>query len=297
MAKNAFDELLDSMGEDHRKALGEIAEQYPDLKSGYLRQSDYSRKMDEIRDKVTYAKQWEDWYSKNWDADAFGKGQGGTKREMEKARLLRDREEALKAAESKISELNQRVSVGGEVTFEELNSHLEKEISGRGLMKRDEVSAMVDGKAQGVEQMLTNSLSGYAHIATKGPKLMFKHYREFNEDLDLDNVLEHAAKNGIGDLEKAYDEFVSEKRGEVLAKKHQEEIEAAKKTAREEALKERGMSTTAMPDDNSGPTMGPMKARLLGLQSGADGRPDLSKAEMGRGIIAQEAARNWDRGE
>jgi len=291
MAKrNAFDDLLESVVSDDgdRKALSELATMYPEIRNGYLRQSDYSRAQDELRrereaaqSKLDFAERMERWYGDNWVQDAYGPGRGATKRELELKAQFEQTQERLRDIEA-------NGGTGETVTFDELKTHMDTVLAERGLLGKAEF----EQAAAGFQDDVNKTMLGYAHIATRLPTLAVKHLREFDEDLDGDGLVDYAAKGGHRDLTKAYDDYVAERRQTRTAEKHEKALADARIEGRKEALREQGMNPSAMPDDNSSPQMGPLQKKLLGLnKSGADDLPDV---EMGRGALAAAASRNWD---
>jgi hypothetical protein len=297
MAKNnAFDDLLASFTDDGtRKALADIADKEPKLREAVMLRSDYSRSLDEFKTKekelsgaAERAKNYEGWYSENWVKDAFGEGKGGTKREL-------DYHNKLTAAEQRALELESKLQLGGEVTFDQLTEHLGK----LGYARQDAVEAVrteLNSAKSGVEKVLNESLMGHYHVAVKAPKIALKHFRTFNEEVDIDEVVQHATKNGIADLEKAYDSFVAPKVNERNQKAQEEAVKAAEKAGYEKAMSEKGMSPGSMPTDNNPPTMGHFQQKLMGVREGANGEAVIpDNAELGSGAVAMGASRNWGR--
>ena len=298
MVKNAFDELLESMAENHRKALTEVAEANPELKNGFLRQSDYSRRMDEVKrekeqyqDRLKFADSYEAWWKENYVPNALGDGKGATKRELAK---IQEAEDLRKQYE----ELQKQATVGGDVTYEDLNGYMDKLITERGIARQDDLSAIrkaMDEKASGVEAYVNQNMMGNLHVATKLPTLAIKHYQKYGEALDGDKLVEFASK-GYTDLVKAYDDFTAPQRQEMDNKGVEAAKEAARKEGYEAALKERGMNPDSMPVDNKPPQMGHFQAKILGIKTSEDGSVSVSdSAELGSGALATAAARNWDR--
>lgn len=294
MSKNAFEDVLASIipnGSD-RKVLEDVAAKYPALRESILRQSDYSRKMDELQrerqtlqERVEHGEQWDNWYRQNWVPDALGPGLGATKRELEHVKKLKE-------AEKQLAEMQQRIEVGGEVTFDELNNYLDKKFQETGVARKEDIDRVVNEKASGVEQFVQKNLEGYTHLATRTPVIALKHFKEFGEVLDPEGLIEFALKNKKPDLDTAYDDFVKDQREQKAAKQREEELERVRREEREKIFAERGMSPSSMPDDNGSPDVGPMMKRILSIQ-GADDGGDASKAELGRGQLAKHAARNW----
>jgi hypothetical protein len=289
---NGFDDLLASITTpEDRQALTEIADRVPVLRDSVMMRSEFSRGMDSLRaekatvkDQLEFAEQMAQWHKEHWVPDAYGQGKGATRRELEaKAQFDRIAEEN--------RQLAAKIEAGENVTFDEINSHVEKLMADRGVLGKAEFEKTAAGFQQNVESMLV----GYTKLATALPMVVVNHFKEFGETLDTDKLIEFAAAKGIGDARQAYDGFIQDRRAEKSAAAQAEAIEAAKKQGREEALRERGMSPDAMPDDTSGPQMGPFQRRLLGLDK--DKTSSVPEdAELGRGALAAVASREWDRG-
>lgn len=297
MAKNAFDELLESITEEpDRKALSEIAAKVPELKNSVLRQSDYSRNMDalqkekrELQTQIDSLQRWESWAKENYVYDGRGKGKGATKRELEIERQLAD-------ARKQMSELEQQIQVGGEVTYEQLGEHFRKLKADNGLATREDVEAAttnVRTEVGATAKNFADAMNGYVGVTLELPTLVVKHQQEFGEVLDTKALWETVTKGNYPSIGKAYDDFIGPRRKEKQDADHKAEIEAAKKAGRDEAFKERGMNPAAMPDDQTGPVspLVAMMNKFGGAAAGADGKADLSNVALGSGTLARVAAR------
>lgn len=295
MAKtNAFDELLasvESVKPEYRQALAEIAEAVPDLRDGYLRKADYSRKSDELKserekfqERLSFADQYDAWWKENYVPNALGEGQGATKRELE----YRKQAEEIQA---KLEEAHKQISVGGEVTFDQLNEQFNSLMKQHNLVRQADVEKAISDKAAGVEKGLNATLGGYAHVATKAPKIAIRHFLKFKEEPDIDAIVDFAAKNNYQDLEKAYGDFVAPRIKELEQKEFESKLEAARTEGREAAMKEKGMSPGQMPVDNTPPTMGAFQQKLMGLKQDSGGIEIPEGATPGDGSIAAIVAR------
>ena len=66
---SAFDEILEKFSDEgDRTTFQGLAERYPEIKDGLLRQSDYSRRMSEIDNSIKELDSWKQWGAENWDA-------------------------------------------------------------------------------------------------------------------------------------------------------------------------------------------------------------------------------------
>ena len=257
------------------------------LRSDYSRQSDELKKQrEEHQAQLAFAESMQKWYGEHWVPNAYGEGKGATKRELETTTKLRTVEQELEQAK-------QRLSVGGEVTFDEVGKFVNDAMAKAGYVRQEDVNKLVGEKASGVEKYVTESLLGFNHIATKAGPLAVKHYREFNEDLDVDQVVDYAVKNGINDLTKAYSAYVEPRVKERQEKELQERLKAAEEAGYKKAREEQGMNPDSMPVDSGSQTMAPFQRMVLGLKD-ADGgdNPQVPEGvQLGSGAIAAMAAR------
>lgn len=285
--KNAFEELLESIpDEGDRKALEEIGGKYQVVRDGHLRQSDYSRKMDELaaktkelQAKLDEATRWNEWAGENYVYDAYGEGKGATKRELEQVKLAEQ-------YRAQMEELQQRISEGGEVNFDDVKKH----IDGMGFVKGEEFQTQAKQFQEQVYGTVGNAISAVTAL----PALTLRHFKEFGEVLDEDTLFKHANEKGLP-LKSAYDDFVHQRRDEARQKEIDERIAKAAAEAeakgRAEALKERGMSPGSMPVDSGESQVGPLGQLIQGAKQ-EEGTPDI---DIGRGGLARHAARTMER--
>lgn len=284
---NAFDEMLASFQWEEdadREAVLTLAEKYPDLKGGWLRQSDYSRKQDELKAQreemqaaLEYAEQSRKWHQENWVPDAYGENNGATKRELEK--------------DAELQRLQQQLEAGEEVNFEQVQQLVNDQIEKRGYLSQESFEKALAEKEAGVNDLLGRTVDRLVQL----PSLAVDHYKTFDEKLDTDALLTFATEHKEYDLKKAYAQMVEPQMKEREANARKDEIEEAKKQAREEALNEIGVSEDKLPTDSGSPAMGHLQARLTGNPDGDKGSGQTVSDEVpfGRGHIAAQAARNF----
>lgn len=291
MAKNKFEELLASIVPDEaqrqalmQKPFREAVEEIPELQHGYLRQSDYSRDKDALRDERAalkadseYAEQQKRWYAEHWVPDAYGNGNGATKRELEKDTL--------------IAALQQQVSTGGEMTFEDLNRYLAEQ----GMVKKADLDATLAEKKTEIDRYLSDTMTGYAHLITKAPELAVRHYSEFGEMLDVEALVKTAQEKRFTRLDDAWNDSVSARRAEKSRKDIDAKIEAAKAEGRKEALRDAGMNPSSLPVDTGSPDISYLQSLVLAPKSGAgNGRMVPDEIPFGRGGVADYAAGKYN---
>lgn len=226
-----FDDILAKIvpDENHRKTVAQIADQYPELKNGWLRNDDYSRKMDEvsgIKKDAEWAQrvkphvmQWEQWRTEHWDDAA----------EMTKEeKAARDEAERLLAVV---------VGKGDDMNFEQMKQYLDKEITTRGIASKadvDKLTTDVTGRAA----QLDTSLQGHTYVSLKVPTLVMRAYKEYGDVLDGTELFNKSAEMKEWDLDKVYDAIYKDK----SATRKQAELDIikaeAKKAGYDEAQKE-----------------------------------------------------------
>lgn len=301
MAKSkgsAFDEIITKFGNDDDKNsfLG-LAEKYPDLKDYGMRQSDYSRRMDEVRDQVELATRWQGWEAENWDKDS-----GMTKTEKVLA-------SELERLQSEKEDLERKVATGNfsgdEMTFEQLEQFGTDLIKKKGIVTSDDLAA----KEAEFKKNLTESSNSNAYMNNAAlivPYLNQRHFNEFGELFDPNEFVKTAVEKQRFDLTDYYDkDFIVSKRQAKNDSDHKAEIalikaEADKRIAEAkqeaEAVSERlkGMGSNGMgPSDDGTPSMGEFQRKYLGLDKTIDPKGEPPANQLGEGALAHFAAAKW----
>ena len=303
MAKNAFESLLETLPEDQefefkgsvRQATAALAEKFPKLRESVLAQADYSRRMDEVRDKVNLADQWTKWRQDNW-LENERKTKAEAARDTRISELERDLEAARQAA----------LATGDEMTFEQLNQALEKFQSDKGIVTKNDLDKWGTDKEKSLTDYIKGNNQIFGRMAVDVPYIMARHSAEFGEVLDPDPVIKAAAEKGNYNLRDFYErDFVVERREKARTDKHaaelkkiQDEADAKVKAAQEEAerLKTQmtGATGTGNPVDMGTADMGPLQRQMqmpAADNSGGDQKPP--DAPLGEGSIAAFAARQF----
>lgn len=290
---NAFDALLEDIAdESDRKVLQNLGEKYREVKEGYLRQADYSKKSSDLQaDKKAFESEksnlegkitrlesltadWNAWRADHW-VD-LGDGSGKTKEQIEvEEELDRSREEleTLKAAQE------------AGMTFEEVGDFIKKDMEKRGVITKGDLDSRfvdeaswrnsVDGKdlkgklidasfyKKDTAERITGVANGLQYLVVTNLPLMFQHKDEFGEIMQPEDLIKFANEKGYRDIKQAYDAWILPRREEARTKKYKEEIELAEKRGEEKALKNRGTSVDGkMPVDQGPPQMTPFQERL-----------------------------------
>ena len=279
-----FDDIVNLLDPSERDVMNQIVVKHPDLKRGWQRQEDYSRKLDEFRNRerefstkesefqtvanqfgavADYAKTWEGWAKDNWDEES-----GTTKAE--------------RALQGKIQELE--ANQGKEMTFDQINQLL----SEKGLVDNNTFNTVLTEK----ENSFTQSLQGSAWVGAKLAQIGSRHTLEFKKEFDAPTFLQKVNQYGVNDLDRAYDMFVADDRKERETAKAKESLEVAQKEAFEKG-KQEAMQTYIQQSGSSGtPVMdqsndiGPMQRRFQGMADNTDAVPEGRSA-------ASFAAQKW----
>lgn len=293
--KNAFEDLLESIpDEEDRKALATLGGKYKEVKDGVLRQSDYSRKMNDLSEEkkgvqadLEQLSNWRAWRRDNWDDTT-----DTTKEE--------------RAAQERISELNQELDLlksaqESGMNFEEVQAYVDKQMEKRGTVTKDYLEKEFRGKLvdkefyqKDVDQKLNAYTANMGYIYEETTPMMFQHYKEFDEVLKPAEVLKYANEHGIKDLNKAYEAMVSPRRGEISKKVQEEAITKAREEGRLEALKNQAMGPNGrLPTDSGVPTMGHLEQKIRGAKlADGDHKDEIpEEIKLGSGVGATVAAK------
>ena len=303
MAKDVFTNLLESLPDSDefefkgsvRKAFAELAEKVPKLKESVLAQSDYSRRMDEVRDKVKLADTWDEWRRNNWDDEKHM-----TRAELEKVAELERVQAELETARTAA------LATGEEMNFDQLNQRLEQYSKEKNFLTPDDLKKQFDGKTKEVEDYVKGYSAPIARAALDIPYLMAKHEKEFGEILDPDILTKYAAEKGNFNLRDVYEkDWVVEKRTAAMKNHYEAELQkmkdgetaklqAARDEAAAEARKQQIMGQpNGNPVDMGGNDMGPLQRRMLPEQQGDQDRSKAPEVPIGEGSLAAFAAREF----
>lgn len=276
---NAFEELISSLtDEGDRKVLETLGSKYPTLKEGVLRQSDYSRKLDEFKREKADALQWkqkldewDQWKQDNWDEE-----HGMTK-----------------AQKFALDEVERLKELGGEdMDFAKLADWTGNFVKEKGLIDKTTLEATLSEK----EKQINSGFEGHAYVSAKIPHLIVKHLKEFDEVLDPQDVLKKAGETKEYDLDRVYEGMVSERREKIKAERLNAQIEEAKKAGFEEGKKLANQNTPMpSPTDQGSPELRTLQDRVLGKQGESEDK--YAGLELGRNEIAYLAAKEFIEGQ
>ena len=264
MAANSFDEVLNSLvaDESDRGVLSDLVNKYPGIKDGWLRQSDYSRKLDSFRDTEKKVQQWEEWAAENWDSEA-------NIPKME--RYWKERAEELEG------------QVGTDMTFDDISNF----ITEKGVLTKNELDNVLNSKSEEINR----NFQGSAYFAAVIAEKQGEHIAEFSKPLKVRDFIAKLNEYGTNDLDAAYERYVSEDRKTLADKAHEREIEQIRAEERKKAEEEFATRkfNNGLPVDQEEPSLGPLQAKMQMV-----GDPDaLEKATLGSGTIAQIAAQQY----
>lgn len=263
--KNGFDALLEKLGDaNDTSVLQSLASKYPVLKESVLMQSDYSRKMDEVRDKLKEAevnaqalKGWETWRDENYDDSAKA-----TKAEIALRAQLQEQQEKLNAIED------------NEMTAEQMQAHLDSLLAGKGYMPKSDVEKVLAEKSKEFE----DRLYGVTSLVSALVPLSTKHFQEFGEPLDTEQMFKIGNEKKLTDPASAYEAMVAPRRAERMTQQHEEALKLAKEEGRKEAVQNLNLGENGrFPSDTGEPVMSIVQRRHMGLAVEED-------EEVGKGV-------------
>lgn len=269
MAVNSFDEILNGLvsDSDDREVLEALASKYPDIKNGWLRQSDYSRKLDSFRDTEKKVEAWNKWAEDNWDAE-----NNAPKMEI----YWRNKAQELES------------QVGTDMTFDEIKNFTDNFLTERGVMTKNDFESAINSKAAEIDKGFQGSAYFSAVIAEKTAE----HLSEFGRPLKVREFIGKLGEYGTNDLDAAYDRYVQEERKTRDEKQLEEKIERIRSEEREKAKQEvlsQLPNNGGLPIDQGEPIAGHLEARVRSI-----GQPDAAeRANLGDGTLAQIAAQAY----
>jgi hypothetical protein len=275
--KNGFDALLEKLNDPSDvSALQSLATKYPVLKDSVMAQSDYSRRMDEVRDKLKEAeanaqalKGWESWRDENYDDQAKA-----TKAEIALRAQAQQLQEKLNAIE------------GNEMTAEQMQAHLDSLLAGKGYMPKAEVEKVLADKTKEFDDRLFAVTS----LTSALVPLSIKHLQEFGEALDTEKMFKIGNEQKLTDPTAAYNAMVADARAERTKAEHAKAIELAREEGRKEAVQNLNLGENGrFPSDNGEPVMSITQRRHMGLV-GEDVEEVGKGVELGQNLAAHIAA-------
>lgn len=288
---SAFDEILQGFTADEDKqAFTGLAERYPQLKDYGLRQSDYSRSMNENREKLEKLEEWNTWKEQFWDSDSkMTKAEKQMQIELEEARTERTR-------------LEQAIATGNfggqDMDFAQIENDLDGFLKKRGIVDKDTLTA------KEAEFKALTGAQQYASLTV--PYLNLKHNKEFGEPFNPTEFVTQATEKGRFDLEEFYENsYVLGKRQAKVEADHKAELERikaeselavaqAKKDTEQLMERMKGMGPGSGPTDDVGTEMGSFQRGYLKLdQAIPEGANVPEGVELGDHSIAKIAAREY----
>jgi hypothetical protein len=282
--KAELEELLATIEDQKvRDEQRKFLEGHPQFQEAALRQSDYDRKMNEVKTERQKeqealqaarerAEKWQKWSDEN--VPRHTQLMDEYKKIQKKNEELQEAVEAAKAAAAAAGG-GGGGGTGGEVDEAKLLAKVEAEVAKRGYVSRDEVMKIATEEAGKLAKAERDSFfkDTLPNVLEWNQKMMdfnWEHRQEFNEQFDRKAFSKFVSENKLEDLDKAYGMFVNEKRTE---KKIATETE---KRVKDELSKRNFPGSGATP---SSPDLGPVQLR----RAGKDGLPPeatISEAAM-----------------
>lgn len=275
---NVFEQLLTKLEEADRTILVDIATRNPALNT-YIGDPEKVKRVDDV----------DKWYTENWDFE-----HDKNKHELALGRRVEELEKELTTAKGEAMDINQ------------LNTFLDEKIKAGSVVSaqqmKEEVNGIVGAKEKEFEAYTKSLLNGAIVGSLDSSFLTLKHFQEFGEVLDPNDIVKAANEAQATDLRAFYDtKFVAEKRAAKVAAEqatkdeaHKKEIEAAKEEGRKAALEERIGKEGQMPSIEGSPDLGHFQARMMRVPvENKTSVPD--DAVLGRNQISAAAARDYER--
>lgn len=303
-----FDEILKKVEDPEiRQQFEELAVKAPvvtkEIENGYLRQSDYSRQLDElgdVKERVQRANHWDAWREANYDATQKKTIQQiAVEQELQKTR---EELEQLKAGAAGGDDDMARFSdFGGDTDPAAIAAIVKKTIADMNLVSKADVESL--SPAGEIDKKLNQFGYNAENFLAKVVTLADKHREEFGKPLDMDQFM-----TAIREKRKApqdlYPEFVAEQREErrkqqeeQREKEFQEKIAAAREEGAQRARSEIAMSPDGRVPVDVGESDGGVLTKMLRDQATArvESQADIKAKRLGSGIIAREAAIEYAR--
>lgn len=293
-----FDEILAELNvaPDDRALLSGIAAKYPELQSGYLRQSDYSRLANEAQQKVADRERsareakaaadaakaeldaWNEWKASNWDP--------GTNQFILDARVQELEQRLREAAAGGGSDVARFSDIAGE---------LETYLQQRGVLVKDDILPL--------QEAFTNQGQAIQHMFLKAITLPTI-YAQRTQGKEMDTASFWAYVNQdrerFANLRQSFEEWFKPQQAameleEKERKLQERESELAKKEQEAAARATAGPS----PTDVEATGMGPLQQKLSGQNAGISDEEKarletIKNARPGSGELARMAARELE---
>jgi hypothetical protein len=272
LAGNGFADILGLIAdESERVQFEQIVSKYPQVKEGFLRQEDYSRKLAETEEQRKYAEAWDIWKQNNWLADH---------------NMTKQQYEALLENEA----LRQQLQKAGEpMDFAQLDKYLGE----KGYVAKKDVEELLATKEPEVEQLVDGRYAALSAVMSKTMPLVVKHLKEFDEALDVDAMYANAVKLGINDPDAAYNAYVSDRRAERMKQDHEKAVNEAFERGKQTVQQQIAMGAEGrMPVDLNGPEMGHLQNSLSQTPTDAEKAANVvpENVELGKGVSRFVAA-------
>lgn len=274
---NAFGVLLGAItDEGDRKTFEALSGKYPALRA-VVKEDDFTRLSEQAaHDRGTLDK-WEKWRVDNWNDEH--KMTTKEYARMQEVAAVRAELEAAKASGS-----------GEAMNFTELDEYLKT----KGVVTKSDLETELKPVKDGAAESVDKYAQAYGAIITKAIPLAVDHQRLYGKSLDLEDMFAKASKEGISNIEKAYEFYTSEDRQKKQEAEFAAKIEAARAEERQKVLQESALGEGGrIPVDSGNPELGHFQTRLQQQKSAAEKADQVVPDEvpLGQGIgrfVAQQ---------
>jgi hypothetical protein len=262
-----LDDLLALIQDDKdREASRAILEKYEPFQKSLLEkealeqyrvktEAERKDEQDRVKRAEDYVEQWKTWQETN-EPRYNQMLSDYEKMQLEKEELQKKLQEAVANAT-----LNLNLEEG-EVDQNKLMALVEAQLAQKGYISKSEIEKLVNTQAtklahdeaervanERTDNFMKTTLPMQTRFNTALQSLQLKHYKEFNELLDANELFKYMADNKVDDPSKAYDQMLSPKRTEM-------EIETRVQKRLEEERKKLPVPGTNAP---SAPELGPLE--------------------------------------
>lgn len=278
--------LISDKGEQAQ--LRSLVEKYPVLAEGWMRQNDYDRNMNEAKEarkrelaefeaNQSRISEWQKWADEN----------------IPKFDSIKAERDAARAAEAELKRQLEERAQGkeGEVDAAQVEAKVKELISAQGYVTQEQITQLINAAATEREQkfredFIGKTLPAAMEFTSVLGDLSMSYREEFKDSFDRKGFASHFASRGYKDdeVQKAYDDFVAEKRHEAQLKKARED------GAAEERAK---LAAQNIPGSTSLPEDGPLNTFLRQQSPAAapaQGQPAGDGIRLGDGAAARTAA-------
>lgn len=264
------------MSDEYRRQLMEVLQQAPDdFQGGWLRQSDYDKKMNEWKAKEVQPFQeqktkWLEWYN------------------SEAKPLFESYSQDIEVRDSRIAELESRIETGNYNPADENSMLTELQTLKQQVQT---LPQQLEGRYITQEQLAQQSqatLDAWANGLLTLSDLQEEYRESYGKRFDRNAFIGFMRDNGMTDFRQAYDSFTGEERRAAWEKQKEAEIEAKFRTSNPPLASSGGVGTYAVHNSSN---VGPVMARMAGVPPASEMALPPEASTRDAAMAAAEALR------